>query len=199
MELLQHIDRQTLVWFQGQRTPTWDGVMVDVTALGGHVAIILIVLFTFGLLLALGRRRTAAFVTGAAIGGALLVEAIKTLIGRARPQLGTPPPLVHIPTTSSFPSGHSALSAIVYLTLALLVAGRIQGRRARVYLIGSSLLLTCAIGISRMYLGVHYLSDVLAGWAIGLTWALAWRWVEDHWVRFHERKVILESTPKDEV
>jgi undecaprenyl-diphosphatase len=197
MEMIQTIDQRILVWFERQRTPFWNGVMMEITDLGGHVALVLIVLFTFGLLLALGRRRTAAFVTGAAAGGSLLVEGIKLFAGRARPQLDIPTPLGHMPTTTSFPSGHSALSAVVYLTLALLVAGRIQGRRARIYLIGSSLLLTCAVGISRMYLGVHYPSDVLAGWTIGLIWALAGRWVEDHWVAFHERKVNLDEAAAD--
>jgi undecaprenyl-diphosphatase len=194
METIQRIDREVLIWFEHQRTPFWNSVMMEVTDLGGHVALVLIVLFTFGLLLTLGRRRTAAFVTGAAAGGSLLVEGIKFFAGRARPQLDTPTPLDHMPTTSSFPSGHSALSAVVYLTLALLVAGRIQGRRTRLYLISSSLLLTCSVGVSRMYLGVHYPSDVAAGWTIGLVWALGWRWVEDHGVAFHERKVNVDET-----
>jgi undecaprenyl-diphosphatase len=195
MNFITGTDHQVLSWFQAHHTPFWNFVMLDITALGGHVAITLLALFTFGMLSALRRYRTAIFVASAVISGALLVELIKILIGRARPTLDIPP-LVQLPTTSSFPSGHSALSAVVYLTLALLVAGRLEGRRARAYLITCSLLLTFAIGLSRMYLGVHYLSDVLAGWTIGLAWALGGRWVEDHWVRLREHKVNMgESSP----
>ena len=71
-----------------------------------------------------------------------------------------------------------------------------EGRRVHAYLISCSLLLTFLIGLSRVYLGVHYFTDVVAGWTGGLAWALAWRWVEDHWLRFRERPVDAgEGTP----
>jgi undecaprenyl-diphosphatase len=101
--------------------------------------------------------------------------------------------MVLLPHSASFPSGHSMLSAVVYLTAALLVANRLQGRRLHAYLIGWSLLLAFLIGISRLYLGVHYFTDVVAGWIGGLIWALFCRWVEDHWATFRERAVAVDE------
>jgi undecaprenyl-diphosphatase len=191
MDFLRSLDGAALEWFQDHHTPWGNAIMIDVTAMGGHVVLVLVVLFTLGLLLALRRRQTAIFVFLAVAGGAVLVEVIKLLIGRHRPSIEIPPPLASLPSSSSFPSGHSMLSATVYLTLALLIAGRLQGRRTRAYVIGWSLLLTFFVGVSRLYLGVHYLTDVVGGWIFGLAWALIWRWIEDHWVRFRERAVDL--------
>ncbi len=189
MSFLKTLDQATLIWLQNHRTEWLDSIMVEITALGGHVVLPLVVVFTIGMLLALRRYQTAGFVLAVVVGGCLAVECVKLLVNRDRPHLDLPPPIVRLPHTSSFPSGHSALSAVVYLTLALLVAGRVQGRRVHAYLIGVSLLLTFLVGVSRMYLGVHYLTDVVAGWIGGLAWALAWRWIETHWVRFRERAV----------
>jgi undecaprenyl-diphosphatase len=190
MEFLQSLDNATLEWFKNHRTEVGNAIMLDLTALGGYVVLPLIVTFSVGLLLALRRYQTAFFVLTVVVGGALLVEGAKSLIDRPRPpEARLVFPLAQLPNTPSFPSGHSTLSAVVYLTLALLVAGRVKGRRVHAYLVSCSLLLTFLIGVSRMYLGVHYLTDVVAGWTVGMGWALAWRWIEDHWVRFRERAV----------
>ena len=77
-----------------------------------------------------------------------------------------------VTSTSSFPSGHSSLSAVIYLTLAVLLSRLLERRALRVYVIGVAALLTLTIGISRVALGVHYPSDVLAGWTLGFGWAL---------------------------
>ncbi len=196
MRFLEALDRGTLYWFQNHRTPLRDALMVDVTALGGYVVLTLVVVFTVGLLLSIRRLQTALFLLGAVLSGVLLEETIKSLIGRERPEVDAPLPLALIRDSASFPSGHSMLSAVVYLTLALVVAGRIHGHRVRVYLIGSSLGLTFLVGVSRLYLGVHYLTDVVAGWTGGLAWALAWRWIEDHWMRFQERTVEADEEPE---
>jgi undecaprenyl-diphosphatase len=187
MSFLQTLDNAVLSWWQSHHTPFWDVFMVEMTAVGGHVVLPLVVLFTVGFLLVLRRYQTACFVLGAVISGSVLTEIVKVLVGRDRPTLDVSPGLVSVPHTSSFPSGHSMLSAVVYLTLALLVAGRLQSQRIRVYLISWSLLVTFLVGLSRMYLGVHYLTDVVAGWTVGLVWAVAWRWIEGHTVRFRER------------
>ena len=102
------------------------------------------------------------------LGGFILVIVLKFLIARDRPNIV--PPLI-IENTPSFPSGHSMMSAVVYLSLAALLA-RIQPTTSlRIYIILVALLLTFLIGTSRIYLGVHYPTDVLSGWSVGLAWA----------------------------
>jgi undecaprenyl-diphosphatase len=193
MHFLTNCDQTIGSWFATHRTPIGIAVMRDITALGGHTVLSLIVVFTIGFLVALRRRRTAAFVLIAVLGGSLLSESIKLLIGRERPVPTDQELMVLLPHSASFPSGHSMLSAVVYLTAALLVAGRLQGRRLHAYLIGWSLFLAFIIGISRLYLGVHYFTDVVAGWIGGLIWALFCRWLEDHWVTFRERAVAVDE------
>jgi undecaprenyl-diphosphatase len=159
--------------------------MNDLSALGGQTVLTLVVVFAVGLLLSLRRYRTAGFVLVAALGGYLLAVGLKSLVGRPRPVGG----LIQV-SGNSFPSGHSMLSAIIYLTLALIVSTVILRWRVRLYIIGSALVLVGLIGISRLYLGVHYLTDVAAGWLVGLAWAIACRWVEKRWVLRMERQAV---------
>jgi undecaprenyl-diphosphatase len=100
-----------------------------------------------------------------------LAGLLKLVYSRPRPALV--PHLVEV-TSSSFPSGHATDSALVYLTLAALLAGTVPERSLRIYLIGVAILLTLLIGVSRVYLGVHWPSDVVAGWTFGAAWALGW-------------------------
>jgi undecaprenyl-diphosphatase len=193
MFLVASLDQDICDWFNAHRTHTMTQLMRDVTALGGVAVLTLVVLFALGLLLAVRRYRTAVFVLIAVLGGSLLADVVKRAIGRDRPEVLDPELKVLLPHSASFPSGHSMLSAVVYLTLALLVAGRLQGRRIHMYLIGWSLLLTFLIGLSRMYLGMHYFTDVLGGWMAGLAWALLCRWLEDHWATFRERAVEVDE------
>lgn len=185
MGRLQDLDDFILDWFQSVHRHWLDRVMIDLSALGGVAVSALIVSFTVGLLLALKRSRTALFVLAAALGGAALMQTVKVIIGRQRPTI--PTPLV-IEYTHSFPSGHSMLSAVIFLTLALIAAAVVPRRRVRVYLVVSSLLIVLMIGVSRLYLGVHYFSDVVAGWVGGLAWAVLCRWIESHWVLRAERR-----------
>src|SRR5689334_14555268 len=136
----------------------------DTTALGGTLVLTLVVVLSTALLWLHNRRAQALTFVGAVIGGDLLAEAIKLLVGRARPELVPHLDLVY---SSSFPSGHSAMSPIVYFTLAGLVAAG-EGRRAqKALLIATAVALVLSIGVSRVYLGVHWPTDVLAGWALG--------------------------------
>jgi undecaprenyl-diphosphatase len=144
------------------------------------------VVFAVGLLFSLKRHRSAGFVMATALGGYLLSVGLKHLVGRQRPVGG----LIQV-SGNSFPSGHSMLSAIIYLTLALIVSTVIPRWRVRAYIIGSALVLVALIGISRLYLGVHYLTDVAAGWLVGLAWAIGCRWVEKRWVLRLERQAAL--------
>jgi undecaprenyl-diphosphatase len=185
MEFFRGVDEGVLNGFQQLRRPWLDRAMLDVSALGGVTVLTLVVIFATGLLIALKRRRTAGFVLMAALGGALLVWSLKNLIGRTRPHVANP---LVVEAGKSFPSGHSTLSAVIYLTLAMIAAAVIPSRRVRAYLIGTSLLLAGLVGVSRMYLGVHYFTDVVAGWSTGLAWALLCRWIEYHLVLRAERR-----------
>lgn len=141
----------------------------DVTALGGFTVLTLIVVLG-ATLLVLHRRRTQAFVFLAAVlAGQALASLAKHLVGRARPDLV---PHLDQVYSSSFPSGHSALSPIVYFTLAGIIAAGEAERSAKALLVVSAALLVLAIGVSRVYLGVHWPTDVVAGWAIGTAVAL---------------------------
>jgi undecaprenyl-diphosphatase len=102
------------------------------------------------------------------LGGTALNSLLKLVFARPRPDLVTP--LTQV-LTLSFPSGHAALSAIGYLTLGALLAQAQASRAIRIYFIVVAVALTLLVGVSRVYLGVHYPTDVLAGWCIGLAWA----------------------------
>lgn len=152
--------------------PGWVAkAMVDITAVGGVTVLVMIVVAVTGLLATLRLWVTAALVLAATISGSIAVEIAKQLVGRVRPQVIDH--LVQI-STASFPSGHSANSAIVYLTMASLLTQVIERQATRWYVLIVAVLLVTLIGVSRIYLGVHWPSDVLAGWSFGTLWALAW-------------------------
>ena len=150
--------------------PGWlEELMRDLTALGSTGLLTIITLAVAGFL-ALDRKTHAAlFVLLAVGGGVLLSTLLKIGFDRPRPDLVPPGAIVY---SASFPSGHAMLSAVVYLTLGALLA-RVQPRRLlKLYLLGLAILLTVAVGASRVYLGVHWPTDVVAGWAVGAAWAL---------------------------
>jgi undecaprenyl-diphosphatase len=141
----------------------------DLTALGGVAALTLTTAFVAGYLLIVRKYHAMWLVLAATLGGLLISTLLKHLIDRARPDLV--PHLSHV-YTSSFPSGHSMLSAVVYLTLGALLTRLAAERRVKLYFLAAALLLTFLVGVSRVYMGVHYPTDVLAGWTAGLVWAL---------------------------
>jgi undecaprenyl-diphosphatase len=145
--------------------------MRDLTALGGETVLTLAMTLVTGFLLVSRRHLTAGLLVAGAMSGSIAVAIIKTAVGRPRPTL-----IDHLTQVASysFPSGHSANSAVIYLTLALTVSQVIPGVAARRYVIGAAALIVILIGISRVYLGVHWPSDVLAGWCFGALWALMW-------------------------
>ena len=123
--------------------------------------------------LLLSRKYQALAMLLLCIGGGLLLSTLlKDIIDRPRPNVV--PRLSYVATTS-FPSGHSMLSAIVYLTLGTFLARLVQPLRLKLYFLFVAMMLSVLVGLSRVYLGVHYPTDVLAGWAAGLAWAvLCW-------------------------
>lgn len=141
----------------------------DITALGGFTILILIILVVSGLLLLQRKKGAAGLVFFATALGIGLSQLLKNLFSRERPDMV--PHLVTV-STASFPSGHAMLSAIVYLTLGVLLARFLTGRKLKVYVLTIAILLSLFIGLSRIYLGVHYPTDVLAGWSAGAAWAL---------------------------
>lgn len=153
--------------------PAWvEEMFRDFTALGGVGVLGLLTAATLGYLWLQGRRRAALYLL-LAIGGGLLVSlALKAGFHRPRPDLVSHGAMVY---TASFPSGHSMLAAVVYLTGGAMLA-LVHGRRSvRIYIIGCAVLATLLVGLSRVYLGVHWPTDVLAGWAGGAAWAaLCW-------------------------
>jgi undecaprenyl-diphosphatase len=124
------------------------------------------------------------FVLVSIVGGLLLSSGLKAMVSRPRPDVV---PHLSIVYTSSFPSGHSMLSAVVYLTLGSLLAATTQQTVLRIYVLAVAVLLSVIVGVSRVYLGVHYPTDVLAGWVAGLGWALLC-WLVARWMQ-RRRKV----------
>jgi undecaprenyl-diphosphatase len=141
----------------------------DVTALGGFTVLTLVVVMSALMLVLHGRRFQATVLVVAVLLGQVLAQATKMFISRDRPDLVPHLDLVY---SSSFPSGHSALSPIVYFTLAGILAAGEPSRTAKTLLVAFATALVLCVGASRVYLGVHWPSDVLAGWAMGTTVAL---------------------------
>ncbi len=152
------------------RGPWWlPRAAEDVTALGGVTVLTLVTMAVCGFLLLVRRYRTLLLVLGATLGGAGLNVLLKRLFARPRPSVV--PHLTEV-ITQSFPSGHAMLSATVYLTLGAMLAQLAERRRLKGYILAVSLLLPFLVGLTRVYLGVHYPTDVLGGWVAGLAWAL---------------------------
>jgi undecaprenyl-diphosphatase len=150
--------------------PPWVQEMArDVTALGGVTVLTLMTLAVIGYLLLAGKRNAAIAVLAAVAGGLILSTLLKLGFHRARPDLVPHGSVVY---TASFPSGHSMMAAITYLTLGALLA-RVQATIAiKIYLLTVAVFLTVLVGVSRVYLGVHWPTDVAAGWTVGAAWAL---------------------------
>jgi undecaprenyl-diphosphatase len=149
--------------------PAWlKGAALDITALGGPTVLGLVVAAVTGFFLLHGLYKNALFVFAASCGGWLLNGALKALFARPRPDVV---PHLREVASLSFPSGHALTSAVVYLTLGALLMRVAKRRLMRYYCMIIAMTATFIVGASRVYLGVHYPTDVLAGWLVGLTWA----------------------------
>jgi undecaprenyl-diphosphatase len=151
------------------RGPRWlVEVGRDITAFGSSVVVTLVTAAVVGYLWLQRTYGALWFVVVATAGGGLLSSLLKALFGRERPD---PVPCLWV-SSPSFPSGHAILAAVVYLTLGILLA-RLEPRPLlKAYFLGVMMALAFLVGLSRVYLGVHYPTDVLAGWTVGLVWGL---------------------------
>lgn len=150
--------------------PAWlPSVMRDITALGGYAVLTILTLAAAGFLALMERTRTALALIAAVAGGMLLGDLAKIIFDRPRPDLV--PHGVDV-RTASFPSAHAMMAAVVYLTLGVMLARALARRALKRYVVALAVILTVLIGASRIYLGVHWPSDVVAGWAAGTVYAL---------------------------
>ena len=160
--------------------PRWVEEMVrDFTAFGGVGVLTFILLAVIGFLLFQGKYRTILLLTASVLGGGALSFFLKLGFDRPRPELVSP---MAYTISSSFPSGHALLAAATYLTLGALLARVHPNRVTKVYLMSLAILLTLIVGLSRIYLGVHWPTDVLAGWTMGSIWALVC-WLVAYWMQ----------------
>jgi undecaprenyl-diphosphatase len=142
---------------------------LELTTLGSATVLVCVILIVVGYL-GLQRRFAALWIVLASTSGGMLLSTIlKSVFARSRPTV-----VPHLAEVSSwsFPSGHSMLSAVVYLTLGALLARVTPQRATKIYFLSVAALLTFLIGLTRVYVGIHYPTDVLAGWSAGLLWAL---------------------------
>ncbi|MFW6146716.1 MAG: phosphatase PAP2 family protein [Planctomycetota bacterium] len=173
---VQAMDRRVLLAFRTAGDvkdpigPVWlEEMMRDVTALGSAIVLTLLSLAVLGYLLLVRRTAMAALLVAAVAGVIALSFALKLGFGRPRPDVVAHEMEVY---TLSFPSGHAMMATAIYLTLAVLLARVQVGRLLRLYLLAVAAALALLVGVSRVYLGVHWPTDVLAGWTAGTVWAL---------------------------
>jgi undecaprenyl-diphosphatase len=165
--------------------PHWLTVAAaDLTALGSIAVLGVVVLVVGGLFAAIGRARQALILVIASGGAVLWSQGLKALFDRARPEAAFHAVEV---VNSSFPSGHAMLSASIYLTLGALASRFSPRLRIRVFALAAAILVTLVVGLSRVFLGVHWPTDVLAGWCVGAAWALGCWLAEGLWERRHGR------------
>jgi undecaprenyl-diphosphatase len=152
----------------GLATPRLDGVMDVITALGSTPVVATLVVVTFALLWWRRHRREALFLAVAIIGSLLIDESLKLLVHRPRPQLEW----AALQSGYSFPSGH-AMNSLVFYSVVAIIIWATRGRRAGRVALGAAAVLALLIGTSRIYLGYHYLTDVVGGFLAGSAWLLA--------------------------
>jgi len=172
-ELLEHevrgLDSSILTAVAKMRRPWLTGVAVDVTALGSITLVALISAIALCILLSLKDRPAAWQLLLTSVEAGIWTGITKNIIERARPEDVTR--LVQV-SGFSYPSGHSLVSASLYLTIALLAARHLPTMKGRILLLGLAVALISLVGMSRVYLGVHYPSDVASGVLLGVAWAL---------------------------
>lgn len=158
-----------------------DALMIGVTHLGDGLTLAVVVLTALAVFRLRRRWRAAAVLGATFVAAFVLSEGVKGVVDRPRPEV--PWRTIALPGSPSFPSGHALESMAVYGALALTVCGRLKRRRVRVLVLAFGVALSLLIGFSRVYNGVHYLTDVLGGWICGLALVLLAAWVGRRWPR----------------
>lgn len=181
-----HFDRAILLFFRAPGDPAtpvgpfWlRETMTEITSLGGYPVLVVLVAIVIGYLLVVRLYGPALYVALSLAMGMLLSQILKSVYDRTRPDFVDHLVDTH---TASFPSGHATMSTVVYLTLAALIVRLVADTRARIYVLAVAVLVSFAVGVSRVYLGVHYPTDVAAGWALGAGWA-SLSWLVVSWLR----------------
>lgn len=170
--------------------PLWlEEAMRDISALGSQVVLATLILSVTGFFLLYGKKWHALTVMLITLTGVLLVIGLKSFFLRERPDVV--PHLVDV-SSQSYPSGHTMMSAVIYLSLASMIAPILPEKKLKIYVISIALFITFLVGVSRLYLGVHFPTDVLSGWAVGLAWA-AICWMV---FRYMIYKITLTNTEK---
>jgi undecaprenyl-diphosphatase len=164
----QQLDNAVLLWLDAHKSDLATRAALEVTALGSGLVVVMMVLVATAFLWLSRHRYSVLLLWVAVLGGEVLNGVLKTVFDRPRPHLFAWRTTAAL---SSFPSGHAMTSVVVYLTLAYLLARLEPSRTMRRLTLALAVLLVLGIGWSRLYLGVHYPSDVLAGYAAGLAWS----------------------------
>jgi len=189
----QLFDQAVLHWLQpiaGQpRGPWWlQEAAADLTSLGGISVLTLFAVIAFAFLLIQRKRLSALLLVVGLIGGVALSEGLKALFERERP----PVAYQAVETlNASFPSGHALLSTVFYLTLGVMLTRAFPSKRLKAFVLGSAILIALLIGLTRVYLGAHWASDVIAGWCAGAAWAMA-LWLVAYAI---ERRQVVHHAP----
>jgi undecaprenyl-diphosphatase len=163
----------------------------DITALGGFTALTLITVLGTALLIMHGRRLQALVFAAAVVLAQIAAEVVKHFIDRPRPDLVPHHDLIY---SASFPSGHAVMAPVVYFTLAAILAAGSERRAVKTVLMVTAFALVLSIGVSRVYLGVHWPTDVLAGWAMGSAIALVATMVLHALARSSPTETVLPDT-----
>ena len=181
----QAFDQKLLLAFRDGAThaplgpPSVQEAARDITALGSVAVLTLVTAIAAGFLALDGKKHMALFLLGCILGGVAAGTILKDVFHRPRPDLV---PISVYVSGASFPSGHSMMSAVTYLTLGALLARSHERKRVKAYFLLVAMFLTLMVGVTRVYLGVHWPTDVLAGWTAGAVWALLC-WLTARWLQ----------------
>jgi undecaprenyl-diphosphatase len=177
-ELIGRLDQALLNLAVAIRSPSIDGVAIDLTAMGSGVVLSILV-GIFGLFFVLQRKyRTALQLVFASAGAGVVTHLLKSYFERSRPAVAFRVVEVH---GFSYPSGHSLASAAVYFSIAIVLSKSFRSPAAKAVIHSIFLALILLIGFTRIYLGVHFFSDVTAGILLGIAWASLMGFLGDRW------------------